>query len=323
MLVNAILLALACSQFTVATYSVAGDSWYPHNYIYDLTLQNEQLSLENKQLKQQMLKLDHKQACLDARSYHHTLVNATATSTIRDLNSTAEQLSNRLLAEWTRNNHLTEQNYNLSVSTNALLRKNRNLTDTNTVLSTENIRCRTNEQSLADTVDALQQQVQTLFQENNFYQIRSSSAEQENRNLLTSLQVEQQAHRLLRDQHDFLQQTNNEFAVNNQDLSTTNAYLHATNTQLNHTNQKVQALVDLLEPQVPGLSTKNIELTERNHTISSQNHFLESRGNLLERTVSDLRKEVAKLNDWVLRLQRASREEPFSQNYHVPSNTLP
>merc|ERR1712216_326126 len=104
-----------CLQVVVtAEYSQAGDSSYPHNYVYDVTLQNEKLTLENRRLKEQMLKLDHKKACLDARSYHRTLVDATATSTIRDLNSTVKLLSDRLQAEWTRNNHLTEENYNLT-----------------------------------------------------------------------------------------------------------------------------------------------------------------------------------------------------------------
>jgi len=291
--------------------------------MHDPTLHNELLITENAQLRDQMRKLDHKQACLDARGHHRKLVTSTATSTISDLNTTVANLSDHLQHEWQRNNALRDENYNLTVSTNALLVSNRQLNDQNHVLTTENVRCRTNEAALTSTVDALQQQVQTLFQKNTDLETRANDLEPENRNLLTSLQVEQQAHRQLRDEYDILQLTNNQHETDNVNLATNKLHLQNTNTNLEHTNQKLQALVTWLEAQVPGLSTNNAQLVASNATLTRQNEYLDTHANRVQKTVDDLRKEVAKLNDWVLRLQRASREEPFSQNYHVPSNTLP
>ena len=69
--------ACACAvllESCMATYGVAGDSAYPNNYVYDVTLQNEQLVTENAHLREQMLKLDHKQACLDARRSLHRVL---------------------------------------------------------------------------------------------------------------------------------------------------------------------------------------------------------------------------------------------------------
>jgi len=298
-----------------ATFSEAGHSSYPHNLVHDLKLTNSDLTTENYWLKQQNAKLDDLQACLAARSHHKTLVESSASWTIRDLNTNVANLTQTLHSADRINNLLHDENYNLTQANDALVLLNRQHIDSNVELAAELQAAHSNEWSLTAQVDALTQQNQDLQQQKFALDRRSSNLESYTKGQAATIEALRSENKLLEDKNYFLEQTSNEYEQVNSDLTVNNNQLSDTNRALDNTNQRLETLTTLLESQVPWLSAKNLELNEQNAATISESDFVERRNNAYETTVQNLRYEVQQLNAWVLRLERATREEPISQHY--------